>query len=434
MPATPRGAAGSRLPALLLTMLCALLATPAIASAGEIRGAAFQDANRDGVRQAAEAAFGGHKIVLTDAAGYAITSTTTDAAGAYAFTGIADGDYWVVYDRSSWLSVRNDWAPSTTGSIKPQRRLTVAGTTNGDFGWRPITWSTDPYRPVSSYTAANGLAVKSYNDAVTALEVYTALTSSWIGVEAPTVTIRFAYGSSSMTNAVAQFSSGVYSNYHATVNLTYSSWLDGFDQTLVHEYGHAWAGYHAHITQQDPELTAYLEFRGLAGDPRVGTSYAWSADEMIAEDYRQLFGSPTAAARVQANRDIPSAADVPGLREFLRDTFTTPPAETEPEPAPAPPALDVSGLAVNPSTVKTSGTVSFTLSAPATVTVRIVDAKGATVRTLLQAAPRDGGSVSTVWDRLTDAGRKAGRGTYTARVEATASGSSVTREASFKVA
>jgi hypothetical protein len=42
---------------------------------------------------------------------------------------------------------------------------------------------------------------------------------------------------------------------------------------------------------------------------------------MLAEDYRQLFGSPNARLRGQENQDIPPAAEVPGLRVFLSTTF-----------------------------------------------------------------------------------------------------------------
>ena len=119
-------------------------------------------------------------------------------------------------------------------------------------------------------------------------------------------------------------SNGVYTSYHATVYVPYVSWLDSGDRTLFHEYGHAWSLYYAHIVQQDPTLSAYLEARGVAGDARVGTSYGWDPKEMIAEDYRQLFGSPNARQGGQINTDLPPAQDVAGLAEFLRDTFTNP--------------------------------------------------------------------------------------------------------------
>ena len=46
---------------------------------------------------------------------------------------------------------------------------------------------------------------------------------------------------------------------------------------------------------------------------------------MIAEDYRQLFGTPSAPRCDADDRDIPDAKDVPGLAAFLSDAFTAPP-------------------------------------------------------------------------------------------------------------
>ena len=113
------------------------------------------------------------------------------------------------------------------------------------------------------------------------------------------------------------------------------AWLDHGESTLFHEYGHAWSLYHAHVTQQDTSFARYLAARGIAGDPRLDTSHAWDVRELIAEDYRQLFGTPGARAEAQENRDLPAAAAVPGLRDFLATTWTTAPA---PAPTPTPDA------------------------------------------------------------------------------------------------
>jgi hypothetical protein len=114
--------------------------------------------------------------------------------------------------------------------------------------------------------------------------------------------------------------------------VTYSSWL-GEDagratpdaSALSHEYGHAWTFQRATIVQQDQSLTAYLRARGLDGDPRVRSAYAWDPNEMIAEDYRQLLGPADGRDRPQMNTDIAPAATVPGLRDFLLGAFSQPP-------------------------------------------------------------------------------------------------------------
>lgn len=159
---------------------------------------------------------------------------------------------------------------------------------------------------------------------------------------------------------------------------------------------------------------------------------------MIAEDYRQLFGTPNAQAMPQANREIPPAASVPGLRDFLANTFRTPPAggggggSTPPPPPPPAPALAISGLAMNPDPVKTTGTASFTLSAPATVTAT-VRSGNTVVRTLLSGVSKPSGSNSITWDRKDDAGRRVKSGNYSVVVTASSGGSSTTANDTFAV-
>ena len=90
-----------------------------------------------------------------------------------------------------------------------------------------------------------------------------------VGAEARFVTVRFDFTKAGSTSTVATGSNSVYTDYHATSNVTFLSWLEGDDE-LFHEYGHAWSLYYAYIVQQDPSLSAYLEARGLLGDARIG--------------------------------------------------------------------------------------------------------------------------------------------------------------------
>lgn len=75
------------------------------------------------------------------------------------------------------------------------------------------------------------------------------------------------------------------------------------------------------IVQQESGFGRYLAARGVAGDPRLGTTYQWYPAEMIAEDYHELFGSENAKLAWQMNRDIPAPDQVPGLRAWFLDTF-----------------------------------------------------------------------------------------------------------------
>ena len=419
------------LPALLL----ACLAAPAAASASTISGTAFQDADRDGAFDIGEAPFANHQLfVLTAGGEQFVASARTDASGRYAVSGLADGDYRVQYDSATSNDLVASWVPTTTGSVRSQVEVHLAGAATADFGWRPLVHSADITAPISVYTGPSGLRVESFNDAVTAREIHDATALMLVGAEAPSVTIRFGYqtdGGGMTTTSTAQ-SGSTYTSYSAYSWIPYVSWVQRGDRTLAHEYGHAWSQYFAKMVQQDGTFAAYLQARGLKGDPRVGTSYGWDVNELIAEDYRQLFGTPNAQTGGQINGDIPLAKDVPGLKEFLRDTFTRPLAGPPPPPPPPAPSLTVTGLAVSPAPVQRSATVSATLSVPATVTMAILDAKGATVRSLLSNAAKPAGVVSATWDRKDAAGRKVRAGTYTASLRAVSTdGQSVTRTLAF---
>src|SRR3954468_4833031 len=299
---------------------------PAMAP-GTIGGFIFKETDRDGVFETTETALTSQNIYLYDSAGQFVANTYSDANGWFQFAGQPAGSYQVRLAQQPYIDLRSDWVPDTTGSLLPRVNLTLGtnSTARADLGWRPIVRSTDAAAPISTYVGPNGLTVKSYDDVISARDVYDRLmTGSLVGREASFVTIRFDYVTAGVTTSHTMSSNGVYTDFGATSNITWLGWLTG-DNELFHEYGHAWSLYYAYIVQQDPTMTAYLKARGLYGDSRVGSSYGWDTREMIAEDYRQLFGNANAQSFAQMNRDIPPASQVPGLRDFLANTFTQPP-------------------------------------------------------------------------------------------------------------
>ncbi|MCA1710126.1 MAG: hypothetical protein LC789_00195 [Actinobacteria bacterium] len=300
------------------------------AGTATISGVAFEDANRNGVQDPGEAPRAGDTLYLFNSAGTYTGLQTTDSTGHYTFSGLATGSYRVEYKSSTWWGIRSEWAPTTTGTLQPARSVS-APTAAADFGWRRIVRSTDEAAPISSFTGPEGLRVASYDDAVPARDLYDALLRSTVGPEAGSISVLFDLYGSSTTTTVVGATAGRYDTYSASSYVTYLSWLDGGDNTLTHEYGHAWSLFHAYLTQQDPTLAGYVNARGLTSDARLGSSYAWNPREMIADDYRQLLGSPTAAAGSQMNQDIPVAAAVPGLRDYLVGAF-----QTAPTPSPSP--------------------------------------------------------------------------------------------------
>ena len=425
-----RAGTTTRAIATAIITLAALLALAAAAPAATVSGVAFKDLDRSGTWAMTEELLPGQELYLFKDGAY-VTGATTDSYGRYTMAGLQEGDYRVQYAAPSWWALRDSWVPTTTGSLRAMRDVHVSGDTTADFGWRPIVRSTDPDAPVTTYTGPSGLKVSSYDDVVGARDLHDALALGLLGAEAPRVEVRFDFSSSSETAASVAQSDGVYSNYIARSFVSYASWLDAGDRTLSHEYGHAWSLYYAYIVQQDPGLTSYLQARGLAGDSRVGSSYAWSPREMIAEDYRQLFGSPNARTGGQTNTEIPPASQVPGLANFLTNAFVTPPSPPPPPPA----APKLSSLAMNPDPVKTIATAAFTLSASATVTLRVLTSSGALVRTLVAAVPKPAGAVQASWDRLDSKGKRVGRGTYRLQADVVdGAGQMATSTATFAVA
>ena len=322
---------------LRLSLLAAIatvltFAAPAAQAAGSatLSGTFFFDLDRDGVQDAGEAAMPDQRVCLLDATGAnLIASATTDAAGRYRFSGLDDGAYRVAQAASDWWALRHDWVPTTTGSIFPRVAVRLAGDAVADFGWRRIVRSTDLAAPITTYSRSDGLRVDSYDDVVDAREIYdTLMLGQLVGVEATTVRVLFDLGDTSVASWGVSGDAGSYENYRATVQVDYVSWLHSGDKTLFHEYGHAWSMYYAHMMQQSTALTSYLSLRGILDDPRLGSSHAWSRYELIAEDYRQLFGTSNARSTQQENQELPAAGDVPGLRDFLAGPYMQSPTPT----------------------------------------------------------------------------------------------------------
>lgn len=344
--------------ALTATVAGGLLVAPQVQAADatcSLSGRAFADSNRNGVLDAGEQPRASDLLyVFTSAGGY-VLNTTTDAAGAYSVPSLPCGSYDVQYAASSWWPIRGSLTPTTTGSLLPRASVSLTGAGTADFGWRPITRSSTAGAPLDSYVGPEGLRVESYDDVVPAKAVYDAALRGAVGAEAKDVTIRFDLASAGMTNTSISSTSSGYSSFSAVVYVDFVSWLDTGDKVLSHEYGHAWSLYRAYLLQQDPTMQSYLQARGLAGDPRVNGSYAWSTAEMVAEDYRQLLGSPTAQVHPQANADIPPAASVPGLREFLLGAFSTS-TTTSPSPSPSSTASPAPSPTASPAPSPTATT------------------------------------------------------------------------------
>lgn len=332
-----------------------VLATQA-SGTSTISGVMFKDTNRNGVQDPGEVVMPEQYLYLYDAdTGAYIRNALTDISGAYRFDSLASGNYKIIIAPISWNSLRQNWVPTTANdSVRPEIRVTLAATATANFGIREIIRSTDSKAPISSHTGADGMKAESFNDVVTAKEVYDRVhTGTLIGKEAPDVTVRLDITSGGITNSLTVYSNGVPVDYRASSSISWLGWLAGGNE-LFHEYGHAWSGYYSKMILNDPELVGYQKARGIYADPRVNSSYCWKPGEMIAEDYKQLFGSPDAQGSAQCNREVPLAKDVPGLKEYLSGAFRQSPADAM---APSVPT-NVSGKALSQSQIQLSWTAS----------------------------------------------------------------------------
>lgn len=139
------------------------------------------------------------------------------------------------------------------------------------------------------------------------------------------VKVQTTYGT--VTSTSAAMTNGVYTSYSATM------WLDARstsrfsvypDMSIAHEYGHAWSYYHYYLTHQG-SWDSYLTARGILGDTRLGTTYAWQVPELIADDYRLLFGDAAAVSSGGYIQPLlPDPRTVAGLKDFLATGWTTP--------------------------------------------------------------------------------------------------------------
>lgn len=345
----------------------ALLVQSFAAANGTISGVAFKDMNRNGVKDTGEEPYSGYQLYFFDETSTIYKGTVvTDANGNYTFGGFDDGKYMVATASSSYAPLKPDWLPTTTGSLSASKVVTVTnGSATVNFGWRPIVNSTDVNAPISQAVMPSGLTIKLYNDALTPADVYAELQKGGLlGVEQKAITIKIGLGGTNATATGVQGTPGSYTSYNAVSNISWGNWIDDVYSgwpaaTLFHEYGHAWDGYYTYLVQQTGNHDGYLKARGLYGDSRINTSYAWNEREMLAEDYRQLFGDTPAKLLPQINKDIPLASQVAGLADYLSSVFTKASTATltAPTSLTASSTLSTEGPAVNLSWTASTGQV-----------------------------------------------------------------------------
>jgi hypothetical protein len=169
----------------------------------------------------------------------------------------------------------------------------------------------------------------------TIAQIYSMLKANALDLDkvGPTLTIDVEDDYATQTQTSAVYYGGTYSNVASTISLqgVNSNFAIGPDASLAHEYGHAWSNfwYYTHQGSWAGYLTArWTTADGsltLATDSRTGTSYSWTVREIIADDYRILFGTSAAISERggHLNSQIPDPRNVPGLRDYLLGGWRT---------------------------------------------------------------------------------------------------------------
>jgi len=146
---------------------------------------------------------------------------------------------------------------------------------------------------------------------------------------APTLTVEVQDKYASQTAVAATSSGGVYVKTTETMYLNATSG-SGFavtpDAVLSHEYGHVWSLYYLYLARQNnygPWLSTRWDNADgsltLGQDSRLDSSGTWARAEIMADDYRLLFGTAAAVEQRPShlNTMIPDPRNQPGLRDWL---------------------------------------------------------------------------------------------------------------------
>lgn len=144
----------------------------------------------------------------------------------------------------------------------------------------------------------------------------------------PTLTIKLQDSGGTVTASGCGSTNGVYDSYTGTMALNgYSgTFATRPDAQFTHEFGEIWTQYFLCVHDQE-NWSSYLNERWvsadgsdtLATDSNTGSSFVWQPAEIIADDYRLLFGSSLAISQMPSdiNPYIVDPRNQPGLGSWL---------------------------------------------------------------------------------------------------------------------
>ena len=213
-------------------------------------------------------------------------------------------------------------ATDASGNWKTTSVSVTVSNSSGSTGSAPNTQG--------SWTSPEGVKINVNSSGPwTINQIYSILTANAyeLSLIGPHLTINVQDTTASQTSTSGSGSTFQAVMYLKGVSSTFASHPDSQE---THEYGHAWSLYHLY-TQNGGSWTRYLNARWsssdgsvtLASDSRTGTSYTWNPSEILADDYRLLFGTAAAQSLNHLNAYIVDPRQQAGLKSWLINHFAT---------------------------------------------------------------------------------------------------------------
>lgn len=270
-----------------------------------------------------------------------VTGTSGDDTGVARVDVSIDGGSWqIAAGTASWTFSWDTTAATNATHTMTVRATDTSGNTSSasrSFTVSNVTASPSPTPTASTaqhWVSPEGLTIDiDSTGGWTVDQIYRMVKDNAAGPGdfariAPTLTVKVQDVYASSTRSSASTSNGVYTYFAATIYLlgnggTFPAYPN---DVTAHEYGHAWSDFHLFIDRQG-DWSSYLAARWsnadgslrLANDARLDSSYMWKRAELIADDYRLLFGTAAAIAERprHLNWEIVDPRNVTGLRSFF---------------------------------------------------------------------------------------------------------------------
>jgi hypothetical protein len=266
-----------------------------------------------------------------------VSGSASDNIGLAAVDVQIDGGAWqAAAGKASWSYAWDTTAVANgTHTLVAKATDTSGNTTTASQTLRVSNSATAAPSTQGTWVSPDGVTINVDSaGSSTIAQVYSILKANALdlNVVGPTLTINVQDQYTSQTQTSATYYAGKYTSVKSTMYLegVNSSFADGPDASIAHEYGHAWSNYW-YYTAHNGSWGGYLAARWttadgsltLATDSRTGTSYSWTVREIVADDYRMLFGTPAAVSERggHLNSQIPDPRNVAGLADYLLNTW-----------------------------------------------------------------------------------------------------------------